>query len=30
MVFQQELIAEFDRELALTRKMLDAIPADVD
>jgi uncharacterized damage-inducible protein DinB len=27
---QKELIAEFDREAAKTRKMLDAIPADVD
>ena len=30
MDFQKELIAEFDRELALTRKMLDAVPADAD
>jgi len=27
---QKELIAEFDRESARTRKLLDAIPADVD
>ena len=27
---QKELIAEFDREAARTRKMLDAIPADAD
>jgi uncharacterized damage-inducible protein DinB len=27
---QKELIAEFDREIAKTRKMLDAIPADAD
>ena len=27
---QKELIAEFDREVAKTRKMLDAIPADAD
>src|ERR1700677_4898832 len=27
---QRELIAEFDRELVSTRKMLDAIPADAD
>jgi uncharacterized damage-inducible protein DinB len=27
---QKELIAEFDREAAKTRKMLDAIPADAD
>ncbi len=27
---QKELIAEFDRETAKTRKMLDAIPADAD
>ncbi|MDT7813262.1 MAG: hypothetical protein QOJ42_3178 [Acidobacteriaceae bacterium] len=27
---QKELIAEYDRELASTRKMLDAIPADAD
>ncbi|MGA3034561.1 MAG: DinB family protein [Terracidiphilus sp.] len=27
---QKELIAEFDREAARTRKMLEAIPADVD
>ncbi len=27
---QKELIAEFDREAANTRKMLDAIPADAD
>jgi uncharacterized damage-inducible protein DinB len=30
MDFHQELIAEFDRELALTRKMLAAIPMDAD
>ena len=30
MDFQQELIAEYDREAASTRKMLEAIPADVD
>jgi len=30
MDFQKELIAEFDQELARTRKMLEAIPADVD
>lgn len=30
MDFQKELIAEFDRETAKTRKLLDAIPADVD
>ncbi len=30
MDFQKELIAEFDREAAATRKMLAAIPADVD
>ncbi len=30
MDFQQELIAEYDRETAKTRKMLEAIPADVD
>jgi uncharacterized damage-inducible protein DinB len=30
MDFQQELIAEFDRESARTRKMLEAIPADAD
>lgn len=30
MDFHKELIAEFDRELALTRKMLAAIPLDVD
>jgi uncharacterized damage-inducible protein DinB len=30
MDIQKELIAEFDRELATTRKMLDAIPADAD
>ena len=30
MDFQQELIAEYDREIAKTRKMLEAIPADVD
>ncbi len=30
MDFQQELIAEYDREAASTRKMLAAIPADVD
>jgi hypothetical protein len=27
---QKELIAEFDREAANTRKMIDAIPADAD
>jgi uncharacterized damage-inducible protein DinB len=30
MDFQKELIAEYDREIAKTRKMLDAIPADAD
>jgi uncharacterized damage-inducible protein DinB len=30
MNIQEELIAEYDRELASTRKMLDAIPADAD
>jgi uncharacterized damage-inducible protein DinB len=30
MDFQKELIAEFDRETAKTRKVLDAIPADAD
>jgi uncharacterized damage-inducible protein DinB len=30
MELQEELIAEYDRELASTRKMLDAIPADAD
>jgi uncharacterized damage-inducible protein DinB len=30
MDFQKELIAEFDRETAKTRKFLEAIPADVD
>jgi uncharacterized damage-inducible protein DinB len=30
MDFQKELIAEYDRETAKTRKMLDAIPADAD
>lgn len=30
MDIQKELIAEFDRELATTRKILDAIPADAD
>jgi uncharacterized damage-inducible protein DinB len=30
MDFQKELIAEFDRETASTRKMLEAIPADAD
>ena len=30
MDFQKELIAEFERELVTTRKMLDAIPADAD
>jgi uncharacterized damage-inducible protein DinB len=30
MDFQQELIDEYDRETALTRKMLEAIPADAD
>ena len=29
MDFQKELISEYDREAATTRKMLDAIPADV-
>jgi len=27
---QKELLAEYDRETAKTRKMLEAIPADVD
>ena len=27
---QRELVAEFDREVVSTRKMLDAIPADAD
>ena len=27
---QKELIAEFDREIAKTRKMIEAIPADAD
>ena len=27
---QKALIAEYDREIATTRKMLDAIPADAD
>jgi len=30
MDFQKELIAEYDREIARTRKMLEAIPADAD
>jgi uncharacterized damage-inducible protein DinB len=30
MDIQQELIAEYDREVAKTRKVLEAIPADVD
>jgi uncharacterized damage-inducible protein DinB len=30
MNIQQELIAEYDREIANTRKILEAIPADVD
>jgi hypothetical protein len=30
MDFQQELIAEYDREVTKTRKMLAAIPADAD
>jgi uncharacterized damage-inducible protein DinB len=30
MDYQKELIAEYDREVAKTRKMLEAIPADVD
>jgi uncharacterized damage-inducible protein DinB len=30
MDFQKELIAEFDSEIARTRKMLEAIPADAD
>jgi uncharacterized damage-inducible protein DinB len=30
MDYQKELIEEFDREIALTRKVLDAIPEDVD
>ena len=30
MDFQQELIAEYDRETVKTRKMLEAIPADAD
>jgi uncharacterized damage-inducible protein DinB len=30
MDFQKELIAEYDREVARTRKMLEAIPADID
>jgi uncharacterized damage-inducible protein DinB len=30
MDFQQELIAEYDRETARTRKMLEAIPAEAD
>jgi uncharacterized damage-inducible protein DinB len=30
MDFQKELIAEYDRETAQTRKMLEAIPADAD
>ena len=30
MDFQKELIAEYDREAASTRKMLEAIPADAD
>jgi uncharacterized damage-inducible protein DinB len=30
MDYQKELIAEYDREIAKTRKMLEAIPADAD
>ena len=30
MDLQRELIAEYDRELVSTRKMLDSIPADAD
>jgi hypothetical protein len=30
MDLNEELIAEYDRELASTRKMLEAIPADAD
>ena len=30
MDFQKELIAEYDREVARTRKMMEAIPADAD
>ena len=30
MDFQKELLAEYDRETAKTRKMLEAIPADAD
>jgi uncharacterized damage-inducible protein DinB len=30
MDFQKELIAEYDRELAITRKMLEAVPEDAD
>ena len=30
MDFQKELIAEYDRETARTRKILEAIPADAD
>jgi uncharacterized damage-inducible protein DinB len=30
MDFQKELIAEYDREIAKTRKMFEALPADVD
>ena len=30
MDYQKELIAEYDREIARTRKMLEAIPADAD
>jgi len=30
MDFQTELIAEYDREAATTRKILDALPADID
>ncbi len=30
MDFQKELLAEYERETALTRKMLDAIPVDAD
>ena len=30
MDYQKELISEYDRETAKTRKMLEAIPADAD
>ena len=30
MDFQKELIAEYDREISKTRKMLEAIPANAD